>query len=118
MGYEVDVEGEIVFLDIDGFRKGFKKIALNLTSEIGMHDDFDYFFTKMWGDKLEETIDMYNGEEIRVQREGKLWYDDEKAMKFLSKYAQGEVRFYGEDNTDWKWIIDGKGNATKEEREW
>jgi hypothetical protein len=113
MGYEVNVEGEITFHNIEGFRKEFEKIAQRRTSEVGMHGDFDYFFTKMWRDNLGGIDEVTNGTKIKIFREGKLWYDDKKAMEFLSKFAEGTIKFFGEDNTDWKYDIDGKGNSTK-----
>jgi len=109
MGYEISNDGKIVFHNIDGFKEDFKKKKIV--------KDFNYFFTKMWGERLEDLMGIYNGEEIYVYREGKYWYDDEKAMNFLSKYATGEIKFFGEDDTDWKYILDGKGNAERINRE-
>ena len=110
MGYEVNVTGKIEFLDVEGFKKDFEKIAQKRNTEIGMHGDFDYFFTKMWGDNL-EVLNSPNREEITLSRQGKLWWDDEKACEFLSKYAKGNIKLVGEDNTVWEYVLDGKGNS-------
>jgi len=115
MGYEVYVEGKIVFNDIKKFKEEFEKVAQRRESEVGMHGDFDYFFTKIWGDNL-EYLNCDDNEEIDFTREGKLWFDDEKAMELLSKFSTGIVKFYGEDERDWKFILDGKGNVEKHTR--
>ena len=109
MGYEVTVKGNLRFRDVDGFKREFEKIARHRQSEVGLHGDFDYFFTKMWGDNL-EFLEVDSEGKVDVQREGKLWYDEEKAMKFLSKFASGMIECEGEDGCRWRYVIDENGN--------
>ena len=108
MGYEVNVTGKIKFKDVEAFKKAFKKIAQHRRSEVGLHEDFDYFFTKMWGDNLENLEIDENGS-VEIRREGKLWYDEDKAMKFLAKYAHGTIESEGEDGRQWRYVISEDG---------
>ncbi len=104
MGYEVDVRGTIMFRDVEGFKKDFPYTE-NRNSEVGMHNDFNYFFTKVWGDSL-ERLDAYDGVEKEFDREGKNWYDLDKAINFLSKYADAELFFQGEEEGDtYKYLL-------------
>ena len=110
MGYYVDVYGKITFLDIEGFKKKFPKKKDGHA--------WNYFFTKVWGDDLEKIKTTYNTEVLDFERDGKYWYDDELAIKFLSEYAEGVLYFKGEDGKEWKWTF-GEKKAVKEKRpEW
>lgn len=99
MGYYVDVEGWIKFNDIEGFINDFP-YHQNRDSEVGMHDDYSYFFTRMWSDDLKELKSKQNDEKVWVCREGKNWYNLKSAMDFLSKYADCELNFQGEEPDD------------------
>lgn len=99
MGYEVEVCGPITFSNVKGFIKNFP-YGENREVEVGMHNDFNYFFTKVWGDKLEELKDVTDGQEFYFTREGKNWYDVDKAMAYLSKYATFDLEFQGEERED------------------
>jgi len=97
VGYEVIVKGNIDFFDLKGFKNKFPYNEIR-DSEVGLHGDFAYFFTKVWGDKLEKL----KKSKIKFHREGKWWYDENKAVKFLSKYATFKLKFIGEDGNSWE----------------
>jgi hypothetical protein len=118
MGYEVDVSGPITFINVKGFIKNFpydNSDARSVNTE-----GFYYFFTKVWGDKLEELKDVTDGQEFHFTREGKSWYDVEKAMNYLAKYATFELIFQGEEREDrYKYVSkNGKVEYYECEMQW
>jgi hypothetical protein len=110
MGYYVDVHGKITFKDLKGFKKHFPKKKEG--------HPWDYFFTKVWGDDLSEGGLKYAVEEVELDfdREGKYWYDDEAAIKYLAKYAEGTLYFRGEDEALWKWTFKYNEEPVRTER--
>lgn len=111
MGYYVDVYGKIKFNDIEGFKKKFPKKKEGHA--------WNYFFTKVWGDDLEKLKYAINGLDLDFDRDGKYWFNDEAAIKYLSKYAEGTLYFRGEDHREWKWTFKQNQEPIRAERpEW
>jgi len=110
MGYYVTVYGKITFNDIEGFKKKFP-----YPTKKNEGHAWNYFFTKTWGENLEKLSNgtIINSLETDFDREGKYWYDDEKAVNYLANYADGVLYFKGEDCVEWKWTFKEKKAVKK-----
>jgi len=108
MGYEVDVRGTLEFFKpFEEFEKDVEeKFPETYANTAG------FFFKHVeWNE--------WDDDEFELFREGKLWYNDQKAMEFLAKYANGTVYFYGEDNESWKYVLkDGEVEKFERGAEW
>lgn len=110
MGYYVKVHGEITFRDIEGFRREFAKLEKK-KSNLGDAGEFEYFFSKEWGEDLKGIELCSNMQTIEFSKDSKYWYDDELAMLFLAKFADANLIFQGEGGERWKFIL--KDGAVK-----
>lgn len=89
MGYDIYIEGEIVSLrDIEGMMKNLKDAS----------EDVRYFFVRAFGDARPEV-----GEFMAELRASSGW--GQEVAAFIAPHMEGVIKMYGEDNTDWKFVL-------------
>ena len=102
MGYEVHVHGKVELC------KPIEELYENVSRDDAPYSIGYFIINFNWADDR-KTFNRY----------GKLWYDMDEVIEYLSKFLNGTIWFHGEDNNSWKYVIKD-GNITFEKRsaEW